>query len=158
MQDITETAIVQDLGRLRTRGFWNLLGLDVPTVTALARVVDPTDTVNDAFKIEKILKAGIDRLGDAEYAEAAALLFGVAPRSRGLRVGDRRRLAANAYGEMAPDTLRTRHEKALIADLAGQLCGLLVPDDPPQSTPSPAARPASKSGSFVYPRVRGRAE
>lgn len=123
---IGESAVFRDLGRLRTRGYWNLRGLEVPAVTALARQLGPSGTTTDAVRIEKALKAGVERLGNSEYAEAAALLLGVAPRSRGLRVGERREKAAKVLGEMSSETFRTRHEKVLLEDLAGQLCSLAI--------------------------------
>ncbi len=96
--------------------------VDCPEVLELVAEADESDEdpYRRALAVEKILRAGINGLGDGPYGRAAALLFGADQMTCGLLLKDRRRLAS-AELDVLPSTFRKTYENWIIADVAVEI-------------------------------------
>jgi hypothetical protein len=79
-----------------------------------------TSDVDIAIAITKVVADIADSMGDGPAAEATRLLFGLESRTRGLRLEDRRALAADAIG-IATETWRKKWEGPIVKNLAVEL-------------------------------------
>ena len=114
----------KELGQLREKGLPKLKTLNLPALTATAQAVTGDDGLDSGVTIEQLLRQAVERLGGGPYGEAAACLFGLEGGTRGLGPRERREQAADALG-MSAETFRTRHQKGVVGDLAGQMLALL---------------------------------
>jgi hypothetical protein len=82
-----------------------------------ARANGSTDPYDRAFALEQVLRAALDAMGDGPYGEAARLLLGAVPGTRGRAPRYRRQLAADELGLMV-ETFRKNYEDDMLFDVA----------------------------------------
>lgn len=70
-----------------------------------------------AFVLERLLLDALAALGSGPVGNAARLLFGVSPETRGRLLKDRRRLAAGEL-DLMPSSFRRCHEDSIVDDLS----------------------------------------
>lgn len=81
---------------------------------------DSADPDSLSYALEAVLLDAIGALGDGPWGQAARLLFGTVPDTRGRPLKDRRRLAA-AQLDLLPSTFRHNYENELLIDIAGEI-------------------------------------
>jgi hypothetical protein len=94
-----------------------------PRLSALDARVDQPGPYGLAYGLEGLLRDALDRLGSGPYGEAAQLLFGAVAGTRGLRLKDRRRQAADRLNLM-PSTFRQHYEDDILRDVAAEVLRL----------------------------------
>lgn len=120
---LTAQALVDDLKLLRQKGLVELAGLDLPALREAARAVAAGAAVDDHALIENVLRTAVAHLGGGNYGEAAAALFGLDQGGRTLTAGFRRGRAAGLLG-ISVTTLRKKHEKEMLGQVAAQLMAM----------------------------------
>jgi hypothetical protein len=73
-----------------------------------------------ALALESVLRQAVRALGDGPSGYACQLLLGTVGGTRGLRLMERRRLAADSLF-VSPDTFRRSYENDLVADTAAEI-------------------------------------
>jgi hypothetical protein len=119
----TAEALVAELKLLRQKGLTRVTQLELPALLAVAQVVMPGESVGRGALIEATLRRAVSRLGGGNYGEAVARLFGGDEESRTLTAGVRRVQAAQIVG-VSEKTFRSKHEPAMLLDIANQLLTL----------------------------------
>lgn len=135
--------LAEELAQVRQRGLPQIRRLELPGLTEAAQDQNLSAGDDQPAAIEELLRRAVAALGGAAYGEAAAALLGLAPTTRGLGPRERRELAADLLG-MSAETFRTRHQKAIVSDIANQILILGQGNHPPHTPsklPPPDATP-----------------
>lgn len=116
--------LLKDLKKVVRTGLKISALTNLPAVASLSIVrandgghVRPIDV---AIDMEAAIIEAVDKLGDGPTGEAAQLLLGMTPRSRGLLVKDRRALAGEVIG-IEPETFRKEWENKVLSEIADEL-------------------------------------
>jgi hypothetical protein len=112
----TRGDLVVDLKLLREKGVLEIDALHLPALLAAARLAAAAD-VDDAAAVETLVRRVVTRLSGGRYGDALVQLFGLDADSRALTAGVRRINASKALG-CSEKTFRTKHEGAMLNDLA----------------------------------------
>jgi hypothetical protein len=82
----------------------------------------PEDVFERAILVQRLLISGLSDLGDGDIAEAAQLLWGDDPDTRGRLLKDRRRIAADHLGiSVSYFRRRNGYEDQILDDLAVEI-------------------------------------
>lgn len=127
--ELPESGLEQELRELRRIGLARYSSSEFPLLTVAAARLASLDLAEvTRRRVETLLKAAFRELGDSLNAEAAAVLFGIAPGTRGYTPAELRRRATELFydesGRHEVDAFRNSHEKRIIAALALTIVGL----------------------------------
>jgi len=116
--------LLKDLKRIVRTGLKVSALTNLPVISSLS-IVQATGRagsrpIDVAIDIEAAVTEAVEKLGDGPTGEAAQLLLGMTPRSRGLLVKDRRALAAEIIG-IEPETFRKEWESKVLSEVADEL-------------------------------------
>jgi hypothetical protein len=112
----TRNDLVADLKLLREKGVFEIDALHLPALVAAARLAAAAE-VDNAAAVETLARRVVTRLSGGRYGDALVQLFGLDADSRALTAGVRRINASKALG-CSEKTFRTKHEGAMLNDLA----------------------------------------
>lgn len=119
--------VFAELRRIREVGVAKLQTLTLPTLTVLALSARPDGVaITPSVAIEQLVLRAIERLGGGSYGEAAMCAFGLAVGTRGLGPRERQERAADCLN-ISASTFRTRHQTAIVSDVANQVLALSLP-------------------------------
>lgn len=118
------TELLKDLKRIVRTGLKVSALTNLPAISSLS-IVQATGRgssrpIDVAIDIEAAVTEAVEKLGDGPTGEAAQLLLGMTPRSRGLLVKDRRALAGEIIG-VEPETFRKEWETRVLSEVADEL-------------------------------------
>lgn len=116
--------LLKDLKHIVRTGLKVSALTNLPVISSLS-IVQATGRggsrpIDVAIDIEAAVTEAVEKLGDGPTGEAAQLLLGMTPRSRGLLVKDRRALAGEIIG-VEPETFRKEWETRVLSELADEL-------------------------------------
>lgn len=115
---ISHGDLVTDLAAVRLAGVGKLRRLDLPALSAAARLGDfSTGEDSDTSGIRVLLKEALDNFGGGSLQEAAEYSLGLYAGTALWSAVDRRREAAALFG-VVPDTFRKGHEQDLLNEIA----------------------------------------
>jgi hypothetical protein len=141
----TEKQLADDLAKVLTVGVGQPLRgkAMIDTLAAVAAYLSDDSTLPPLRQAEDAVSESIGRLGSSRFANATALVFGVADKRATMRtVAARRRLAATELG-VGESALKESHEPrmclAIASDLLKRLPETLLPET--ASSPAPDIQP-----------------
>jgi hypothetical protein len=116
----SEDSLIRDLTAVRDEGLPRLRHLNLPALTAAARIVTLDETLASHVVVEALLRRAAARFGGGHYGDAAVALLGLDVGTRGLNSKERREIAAEAF-ERTYETFRKKYEPLLFQQIATQI-------------------------------------
>lgn len=118
----THEAVVKDLKRIRQRGITTLGKLDLPALRQAAVASGHVQVEAEAGPpvIESLMRTAVDDLRGGRYGEAAAVLFGLMPETRGDKPARLRDEARDFFG-VGLSRFRNHYEHIIIDEMAQQI-------------------------------------